>query len=691
MAEVKAVQSDRAAPAPIGGYLYQASFSALRWLKLKADVTLIFEGDEDLDRLTSNGNAGISEQFKALSRSTNVTDDNIRKTLENFLINYVFLREDNKERRFVFTTTAQLRRQMPGELGIDVLAHWNEPGRRREIIKAVRKILDSARNYSRGREHQERLTAATGWMGEAQDRWDDFINTVEWNFGEPNLKEIRHQITVELGRRFGTQHQPAEILAYRLMHEVLDISSRREINERKRNRKDLDEFLESVEQNLIKWAATPQAVDIQAMFQETLRLEEALEDKTLDFNHKLGEKRPGKLLTAGYEIVPFEQVWRQRELDDLAKWCDRDDLQSVWLLYGEGGVGKTRLLIEWCKRLKLGGPKVGGWHAGFLKDDHGVYAVNLLHGIAPRLLVIDYAEERRELVRKLVRGMAGRDKGPKVRLVLLARHLSGWWEALPEGEDAVEDVILLSPEPRRLSPLVASRTERVEAFQRAIEVFGRELHREPPAELPEVNLEHQDFNRALYLHMAALAALDGESIKTGHDALKRTLEHERRFWRLQIRMLNTDAFVSEVLEGAMNQAVAALTLVGGVASSQQARSLLERIVGEDEGQRDLIARLLWLLRRHYRGPSEGVDLFIDGLQPDLLGEQLIEEALSKDDNLLRKVFEEAVSLKALSRFMAVLFRLVQRRFPGLDRDRIERLEHGLQWLSRMPELEQEEI
>jgi hypothetical protein len=77
------------------------------------------------------------------------------------------------------------------------------------------------------------------------------------------------------------------------------------------------------------------------------------------------------------------QGWR-RFLDAVEWSFDAPDLQGVrqairnrlsvresarhppgdTLLTGAGGSGKTRLLIEWCRRLRY-----QGWHAGFLRSD----------------------------------------------------------------------------------------------------------------------------------------------------------------------------------------------------------------------------------------------------------------------------------------------------------------------------------
>jgi hypothetical protein len=88
---------------------------------------------------------------------------------------------------------------------------------------------------------------------------------------------------------------------------------------------------------------------------------------------------PGALLNARYEVVPFYDPARQAELDALAAWCADPAATAARLFTGPGGSGKTRLLIEWCKRLRG-----QGWSAGFLPDHvTGKQIDALLNGDCP--------------------------------------------------------------------------------------------------------------------------------------------------------------------------------------------------------------------------------------------------------------------------------------------------------------------
>lgn len=252
-----------------------------------------------------------------------------------------------------------------------------------------------------------------------------------------------------------------------------------------------------MESELAEWAATPQAARLKAVFEELDGLRYLLDPGTRDLRDGIG---PGKLLTAAYELIPFDEDGRSADLAELAAWCNDDERQaSVWLWTGEGGTGKSRLMIEWCQRLAA-----QGWHTGFLPQNRTDRELKpLFAGVVPRLVVIDYAETRLDqVVRPLLQEMAlARGNGPRLRVVLLARRTAGWWEALRQ-DDAVEDLLLDSPPTRALTALVDHGEDREAAFREAAATFAAAIEREPTSPLPVPDLESRDFDRVLYLHMA---------------------------------------------------------------------------------------------------------------------------------------------------------------------------------------------
>jgi hypothetical protein len=97
------------------------------------------------------------------------------------------------------------------------------------------------------------------------------------------------------------------------------------------------------------------------------------------------------LLRPEYGVVPF---WgRDDTIADIMAWSADSAAVSARLYVGAGGMGKTRLMIEACGRLRL-----TGWRAGFLRDDESRVTAEQLNiiGCDTRgvVVVVDYSETR---------------------------------------------------------------------------------------------------------------------------------------------------------------------------------------------------------------------------------------------------------------------------------------------------------
>src|SRR6185437_3274835 len=132
-------------------------------------------------------------------------------------------------------------------------------------------------------------------------------------------------------------------------------------------------------------------------------------------------REPARLLLPEYGIVPF--AGRAGDLDTLQGWCLDGAAPALRLVTGAGGSGKSRLAAEACVRMAG-----RGWQAGFA-DPKAPGGPAQLEFDRPTLLVIDDADLNVTLLADLVSAVsywpAG---GPPVRLLLLARHSTGWWD-----------------------------------------------------------------------------------------------------------------------------------------------------------------------------------------------------------------------------------------------------------------------
>jgi len=349
-----------------------------------------------------------------------------------------------------------------------------------------------------------------------------------------------------------------------------------------------------------------------------------------------GATNPATLLNARYETVPFFEPSRTREVEALETWCNKPTPTSVRLFTGPGGAGKTRLFIEWARRLRD-----RGWDAGFLPDEllstesaNAGDVNSLLAPDRPTLVVIDYAESRPAL-REFLRRVAhrGDDGKAPLRIALLAREVADWWKSLLES-DADVGHVLSEYEPLRLEAVPLENQLRQRVFDEARDKFA--AVRGKPVPKSPVDLSDERFGRPLYLHMAALAAVEGLS-PTADSLLHGIVTHEKRFWVRPFEDGHRRDFDRAHFMARASRTVAAVTLRGGVSTKAEAEALNHQVKGPSDDE------FIRFLHGLYPGHGEdGQNNYLAGLEPDLLGEALVAEVLSDSDtsaDYLENVFD----------------------------------------------------
>ena len=375
--------------------------------------------------------------------------------------------------------------------------------------------------------------------------------------------------------------------------------------------------------------------------------------------------RPAKLLEAAYEVVPFDG--RADVLELLRQLTDGPERDGVQVIVAPGGVGKTRLMLEWCKRLRA---REEPWLAGFLQRDLPDDLGRLVLGRAPRLVVLDYAESDPATTARVVRAMVHRRDGPPMRVVLLAREDGSWLRDLRKDDLAVEDCVD-AHEVVRLGPLYETAEARARGFSRAkarfLDIEGvqaAELEGHESSGRPA--LDEALGERVLYLHMQALleAYGDEDALKerlSPAQVLERVLDHECGFWKRSFEARGRSV-TKRLMQGA-EQAAAALVLCGRVPDATAARRLLEAAapscaVDDREAVLECFGELY-----EDRPDGEG----IVPIEPDLLGETLVARVIERDakqegglERWLGLPFVDAAPPLAVGRALTVLTRLASR-------------------------------
>ena len=306
---------------------------------------------------------------------------------------------------------------------------------------------------------------------------------------------------------------------------------------------------------------------------------------------------PALLLQAKHRIVPFVDLDNRRQgLIDwvLGRGSYQPQAVAGRVIYGPGGLGKTRLLIELIQDLTE-----EGWLAGFVNYDvlghpvRGPQFENLVRDgreAQGLLLVVDYAEGRAEEVKALARLIMERERAGRApaRLVLLSRAAGDWWRDL-SGRNP--DVALLfgigeeTMDTMRLAD-IASGEARLKLWKDFAAILKAHLAqagydevktRDPDA-APDAALsarlqrlqQDRDYARPLAIQIDAMLWLRGALPGAGERGIPPMLDRmvylERAHW-------------AEVVEGvnevALDRGVAQVTAVQGVAGRERAIALLQ--------------------------------------------------------------------------------------------------------------------
>ena len=349
-------------------------------------------------------------------------------------------------------------------------------------------------------------------------------------------------------------------------------------------------------------------------------------------------RSPAMLLRAEAEAVGFRGRAAEREL--LLEWFFQDRT-PVRVLTGPGGQGKSRVA-----RWMLAAAREHGHPAGVFASGAGDERLGDLPDLAaftrvrgPVLVVVDYAESRPLLIRRLIQ--LSLEAGGRVRLLLLARA-AGPWKTEPLGASAmVHETLAKAPE-TELGPLDVTAAGRADTFADAVRDLAGllgQVHGHQDADWPRLahsvpppgGLGAERYQTTLSVQMAALTGLlqsgpTSVPADPGDPVEAILLRHEERYWDRTARTYHLDT-----LPGLVRREAIAASCLCGAASREQAEATLARL-GYLTPEKALAAAL-WL-HQLYTAPA---GRFLGSLQPDRVAEFHASALVSEAPGLLEKL------------------------------------------------------
>lgn len=234
---------------------------------------------------------------------------------------------------------------------------------------------------------------------------------------------------------------------------------------------------------------------------------------------------------------------------------------SLRVVAGTAGAGKTRIGIELCRALAQ-----RRWLTGLLKLKVDLEPLEVLATTpTPRLVVIDYAETRREQldqVLPMLAAAASSEHPVRILLTIRGRATTGeevrrtlydYSDGLDELVDRAE-VDLLSERP-------FGEPERAALFQAAVDAIARQLEVDPTLRRGlGPDLAGAVLSTPLMVLIAAyLGVADGGIPSTRPELMEGLLRHEDRYWQLA-----AEAARLTIGDRLRRRVVALSTLVGSV-------------------------------------------------------------------------------------------------------------------------------
>lgn len=428
----------RDASATFAGYLFQVNVTILRWLELVPADRLELEVGEDIDLVQGVSAKGDAEKLRVMEqlkqKPCNVTLRN-PDCLEA-IANYCRHREANPGAALCFrflTTGTVTKERSPWVRQEPAIKVWEEI-RQEQLLAADRQAaLTALRDFLKACSKPSKLSNDT-WaaLGPVLDHPDvdtlgTVVDTFEWATESGNHETVEQVIREELQARDPNHSEQHAKIQYRNLFsfvlKLLGQKGRKELSQDLLNH-EMAETSMMLSDHLAASTLRSWIGDVDAKLKDHESRIEELERRTATFKittFYAPQRGGGRGL-----LFDFDQTLRgrRRRLEELTAFAD-DREARIAVLSGRGGVGKTKLLIDWAEGLE-------GWQKLWV-NPYGKWSPESATEVPHQntIMIVDDAHQYSDL-EQLIAYVANAPGGTQRKLLIATR---------PSGQSYVDEAL----------------------------------------------------------------------------------------------------------------------------------------------------------------------------------------------------------------------------------------------------------
>jgi hypothetical protein len=418
----------RDASATFAGYIYQVNVTIARWLDLLDGDWLELEAGEDIDtvvaaaHLDSNSKKRLLEQLKQTGSNITLRTPDSLEAVANFCRH----RESNPDINIIFrllTTSSVGKERSPWSLSEPAIEVWQQIQRGALSDEALKVALLALRDFLKactqpGEVADESWAALRRALDHPNDdQFESLVRSFEWATGSGSHEEVEHLVREELRSRDPDHSEQKAKIQYRnLFSFAINLLGQAgdKVLTREMLLQELSASSMTLADHISASALRTWIADVDAKLADHESRIEILERRTAQttVNAFYEPRRRG----AQGVLFDYDQTLhgRRGRLQELARFIEDDDIR-IAVLPGRGGVGKTKLLIDWSMSLKE-------WRHLWV-NPHSKWTDETPKDIPAQdtILIVDDAHQYSDLNHLIAYVAADNPRGPKRKLLIATR------------------------------------------------------------------------------------------------------------------------------------------------------------------------------------------------------------------------------------------------------------------------------